>query len=411
MAVGNERMIVSLDIGTSKVVVLVAEVYDSGDIQIKGMGTHPSTGLRKGVVVNIETTVNAINKAIAEAEIMAGCQIHSVYAGIAGGHIHSVNSHGIVAVKEREVTEADISRVIDAAQAVVVPADKRTLHTLPQEYVIDEQDGIREPVGMVGVRLEAWVHLVTCASNAAHNIERCINRCNLGVSGIILEQLASSYAVLTEDEKELGVCLVDIGGGTTDIAVFTKGSIRHTATIPVAGDHVTNDIAIALRLPAHEAEEIKIKYARVVSKLVGNKEVIRVSGIGEKSFYEVSRQFLEEVVEPRYEEIFELIWQELVQNGFEDLVVSGVVLTGGTSKMEGAVKLAESVFKIPVRLGAPLETMGMQDVLNNPIYATAVGLLQYGYNLQSDKKIIQGIDKSKAEGKLRRLQQWFQNNF
>jgi len=411
MTVSKERMIVSLDIGTSKVVVLVAEVSKSGNITIKGMGTHPSTGLRKGVVVNIEQTVNAINEAVNEAEEMAGCAIHSVYVGIAGSHIHSLNSHGIVAVKEKEVTHTDIARVVDAAQAVVIPADKQTLHTLPQEYAIDEQEGVRDPIGMAGVRLEAWVHLVTCAANAAQNIERCINRCNLEVDGIVLEQLASSYAVLTEDEKELGVCLVDIGGGTTDIAVFTKGSIRYTAAIPVAGDHVTNDITIALRIPAHQAEEIKIKYACAASKLVGNRDTIKIPGSDEKSSHEVSRRFLVEVVEPRYEEIFALIRQELIRSGFEDLVVSGIVLTGGTSKMEGAILLAESVFKIPVRLGVPRETLGMDAVLSNPIYATGVGLLQYGYNLQNDSCIVGSSEKKHAEGRFRRLQRWFQNNF
>ena len=411
MAVGGkERMIVSLDIGTSKVVALVAEVSESGGIRIKGMGTHPSSGLRKGVVINIEATVRAISKAIAEAELMAGCQIHSVYVGIAGGHIHSLSSHGIVAVREHEVTVADIERVVDAAQAVVIPADKRILHTLPQEYIIDDQDGVRDPLGMTGVRLEAWTHLITCAVNAAENIERCINRCHLDMDGIVLEQLASSYSVLTDDEKELGVCLVDIGGGTTDIAVFSKGSIRHTAAIPVAGDHVTSDIAVALRISAHYAEEIKIKYACATSRLVSKKEMIKLSGNGDWPSHEISRRFLVDVVEPRYQEIFALIYQELTESGFKDKIVAGVVITGGTSKMEGAVALAGTVFGMPVRLGVPRGTSGMEEVLSNPIYATGVGLLQYGCQMQNDNGAVVGA-KKQIEGKLRRLQRWFQDNF
>ncbi|NLY58752.1 MAG: cell division protein FtsA, partial [Gammaproteobacteria bacterium] len=306
----GSRMIVGLDIGTSKVVALVGEIGADGELEIVGIGSHPSRGMKKGVVVNIESTVQSIQRAIEEAELMAGCQIHSVYAGIAGNHIRSMNSHGIVAIREGEVVQADIDRVLDAAQAVAIPADQKVLHILPQEYVIDNQEGVREPRGMSGVRLEAKVHLVTCAMNAVQNIEKCIRRCGLEVEDVILEQLASSYSVLTEDEKELGVCMVDIGGGTTDIAIFTEGAIRHTAVIPIAGDQVTNDIAMALRTPTQHAEEIKIRYACALAKLAGPEETIKVPSVGERPPRDLSRQALAEVVEPRYDELFTLIQAE-----------------------------------------------------------------------------------------------------
>jgi cell division protein FtsA len=386
----DRSRIVGLDIGTSKVVALVGEVDADGNLEIIGIGTHKSTGLRKGVVVNIESTVQSIQRAIEEAELMAGCQIHSVYAGIAGSHIRSLNSHGIVAIRDREVQAADVERVIDAAQAVAIPADQKVLHILPQEYIIDNQEGVREPLGMSGVRLEAKVHLVTCAVNAVQNIEKCIRRCGLEVDDIILEQLASSYSVLTDDEKELGVCLVDIGGGTTDIAVFTEGSIKHTAVIPIAGDQVTNDIAMALRTPTPFAEEIKIKYACALTQLARADEIIKVPGVGERISRELSRQALAEVVEPRYDELFTLIQAELRRSGFEDLVAAGIVLTGGTARIEGAVELAEEIFHMPVRVGAPANVKGLGDIVKNPIYATGVGLLQYGIKQQKDGK--PGVD-------------------
>src|SRR5690554_1848961 len=351
----GSRMIVGLDIGTSKVVALVGEIGTDGELEIVGIGSHPSRGMKKGVVVNIESTVQSIQRAIEEAELMAGCQIHSVYAGIAGNHIRSMNSHGIVAIREGEVVQADIDRVLDAAQAVAIPADQKVLHILPQEYVIDNQEGVREPRGMSGVRLEAKVHLVTCAMNAVQNIEKCIRRCGLEVEDVILEQLASSYAVLTEDEKELGVCMVDIGGGTTDLAIFTEGAIRHTAVIPIAGDQVTNDIAVALRTPTQHAEEIKVKYACALSQLASAEETIEVPSVGERAPRRLSRQTLAEVVEPRYEELMNLIQAELRRSGFEDMIAAGIVLTGGTAKMEGAVELAEEIFHMPVRLGVPQE--------------------------------------------------------
>ncbi|MGI9323263.1 MAG: cell division protein FtsA [Pseudomonadales bacterium] len=384
----NSRMIVGLDIGTSKVVAIVAEIGEGGMVEIVGLGSHPSRGLKKGVVVNIESTVQSIQRAVEEAELMAGCQVHSVYVGMAGSHIRSLNSHGIVAIRDKEVFQPDVDRVIDAAQAVAIPADQKILHILPQEFVIDMQEGIKEPLGMSGVRLEAKVHLVTCAVNAAQNIEKCIRRCGLEVEEIILEQLASGYAVLTDDEKELGVCLVDIGGGTADIAVFTEGAIRHTAVIPIAGDQVTNDIAMALRTPTKDAEEIKIKYACALASLAGENETIKVPSAGDRADRELSRQALAEVVEPRYDELFTLIQAELRRSGCEKLIAAGIVLTGGTAKMEGAVDLAEEIFHAPVSLGKPQNVMGLADIVRNPIYSTAVGLLQYGAKQQSDRLIL-----------------------
>ena len=400
------KLIVGLDIGTSKVVAIVGEAGADGELKVVGLGSHPSRGLKKGMVVDIESTVQSIQRAVEEAERMAGCQVHSVYAGIAGSHIRSLNSHGIVAIRDREVFQHDLERVIDAARAVAIPADQKILHILPQEYVIDSQEGIKEPLGMSGVRLEAKVHLVTCAVNAAQNIEKCIRRCGLDVDDIILEQLASSYSVLTDDERELGVCIVDIGGGTTDIAIFTEGAIRHTGVIPIAGDQVTNDIAMALRTPTQYAEEIKIKYACALAQLAGADQTIRVPGVGERSSRELSRQALAEVVEPRYDELFTLVQAEIRRSGFEESLGAGIVLTGGTSRMEGAVELAEEIFHMPVRLGVPAGVQGMLDIVRNPIYATAVGLLLFGQKQQGA-----GIVRdSSSRGLLRKLKQWMQGN-
>lgn len=372
------NMVVGLDIGTSKVVAIVGQPTDDGGIEIAGIGSHPSHGMKKGVVINIESTVQSIQRAIEEAELMAGCDIHSVYVGIAGSHISSMNSDGVVAIKEREVTPYDIERVIDSARARAVSEGQRILHVLPQEYAIDSQEGIREPLGMSGVRLEARVHLVTAALNAVQNIEKCVRRCGLEVDDIILEQLASSYACLTDDERELGVCMVDIGGGTTDMAVFTEGAIRHTAVIPIAGDQVTNDIAMALRTPTQYAEDIKVKYACALTHLASSDDIIRVPGVGERAPRELSRQELAQVVEPRYEELFTLVREELRRSGYEDLVAAGIVLTGGTSRMEGVVELAEEIFHMPVRIAVPQNVRGLADVVRNPIYSTGVGLLLYG---------------------------------
>ena len=380
------NMIVGLDIGTSKVVAIVGEVDSDGGLNIVGIGRHKSRGLKKGTVVNIESTVQSIQRAVEEAELMAGCQIHSVYAGIAGKHIRSMNSHGIVAIRDKEVYPADIERVIDAAQAVAIPADQKVLHILPQEYIIDSQEGVKEPLGMSGVRLEAKVHLVTCATNAAQNIEKCIRRCGLETDEIILEQLASSYSVLTEDEKELGVCLIDIGGGTTDIAIFTEGAIRHTGVIPIAGDQVTNDIAMALRTPTENAEELKIKYACALSQLASPDEMIKVPSVGDRPSRELSRRALADVVEPRYDELFHLIQAELRHSGFEDMLAAGLVFTGGTSKMEGVAELAEEIFHMPVRIGMPYEVSGLVDIVRNPTYSTGVGLLMYGLKQHQHKQ-------------------------
>jgi cell division protein FtsA len=413
MAQSNEnRMIVGLDIGTSKVVAIVGEISAEGEIEIVGIGSHRSSGLKKGVVVNIESTVQSIQRAIEEAELMAGCQIHSVYAGIAGSHIRSMNSHGIVAIKDREVRNQDVDRVIDAAQAVAIPADQKILHILPQEFLIDEQEGVKEPLGMSGVRLEAKVHLVTGAVNAAQNIEKCIRRCGLEVEDIILEQLASSYSVLTDDEKELGVCMVDIGGGTTDIAIFTEGSIRHTGVIPIAGDQVTNDIAMALRTPTPHAEDIKIKYACALAKMAGVEETIKVPSVGDRDPRDLSRQALAEVVEPRYDELFTLVQAELRRSGFEDLCAAGIVLTGGTAKMEGVVHLAEEIFHMPVRLGTPQNIRGLTDIVNNPIYSTGVGLLQYAVNHQREGRPSNSyVSNEPTNTWWDKVKVWFQGNF
>ncbi|MCG6900103.1 MAG: cell division protein FtsA, partial [Gammaproteobacteria bacterium] len=365
---------------------------------------------KKGVVVNIESTVHSIQRAVEEAELMAGCQIHSVYAGIAGSHIRSLNSHGIVAIRDKEVTAGDIERVIDAARAVAIPADQKILHILPQEFVIDNQGGIREPVGMSGVRLEAKVHMVTGAVSAAQNIIKCVRRCGLEVDDIILEQLASSYSVLTDDEKELGVCIVDIGGGTTDIAVFTEGAIRHTAVIPIAGDQVTNDIAVALRTPTQHAEEIKIKYACALTQMASAEESIEVPSVGDRATRRLARHTLAEVVEPRYEELLTLIQAELRRSGFEDLIAAGIVLTGGSAKIEGLVDLAEEVFHMPVRLGVPQYVTGLVDVVRNPIYATGVGLLLFGHHNRDQRSGDIGLGKG-VRSVWERMKGWFHGNF
>jgi cell division protein FtsA len=406
----DRRLIVGLDIGTSKVVAMVGEITEDGRIHIVGLGSHPSLGLKRGVVVNIEATVNSIQRAVEEAELMAGCQIHSAYTGIAGSHIRSLNSHGIVAIKNREVTQADIDRVMDAAKAVAIPADQRILHVLPQEFIIDHQGGIRDPIGMSGVRLEARVHLVTGAVSSAQNIVKCVRRCGLEVADISLEQLASSYAVLSDDEKELGVCLIDIGGGTTDVAIFTDGAIRHTAVIPVAGDQVTNDIAVALRTPTQSAEAIKLKYACALVSHAESEDAIEVPGVGDRTGKRLSRKALAEVVEPRYEELFKFVLNELHNSGYADRIAAGVVLTGGASKVESLVTLAESVFGMPVRLGVPQYVTGMSDVMSNPIYATSVGLLLHGlqqhYDPRQDHRMGPGI-----KGLWSKMRSWFQGNF
>ncbi len=409
----DDRLIVGLDIGTSKVLAIVGEIGANGQVEIIGVGHHPSRGLKKGVVVNIESTVLSIQRAIEEAELMAGCQINSVYAGIAGSHITSFNSHGIVAIKDKEVGQGDIDRVIEAARALAIPADQKVLHILPQEFIIDKQEGIREPIGMCGVRLEAKVHIVTGAVSAAQNIVKCVRRCGLEVDEIILEQLASSMAVLTEDERELGVCLVDIGGGTTDICVFTDGAIRHTAVIPIAGDQVTNDIAVALRTPMQHAEEIKKQYGCALTQLAQSDETIEVPSVGDRPPRTLARQTLTEVIEPRIEELYTLVAAELRRSGFEDLIGSGVVVTGGSAKLQGMVELAEEVFHMPVRLGIPQNIGGLTGVVENPMYSTGVGLVQFGAQHREGIGYTgsgAGVSDNLA-GIWQRMRNWFQGNF
>lgn len=405
----DKNLIVGLDIGTTKVAALVGEVAADGKLEIIGIGTQPSRGLKRGVVVNIEATVQSIQRALEEAELMAGCEIQSAYTGIAGSHIRSINSHGIVAIRDSEVGELDIDRVIDAAKAVAIPADQKILHILPQEFIIDNQEGIREPVGMSGVRLEAKVHIVTGAVSAAQNIVKCVQRCGLEVGDIILEQLASSHSVLTEDEKELGVCMIDIGGGTTDIAIFTEGAIRHTAVIPIAGDQVTNDIAVALRTPTNHAEEIKINHSSVFVNAAGP-DSIEVPSVAKRPPRHLSKKALAAVVGARYEELFTLVLAELKRSGFYDFIASGIVITGGAAKVDGVLELAESVFQMPVRLGLPQHVRGLKDVMQNPTYSTGVGLLLYGlqqrYDGNSDVVVGNGV-----KGIWTKMKNWFQGNF
>jgi cell division protein FtsA len=403
-------MLVGLDIGTSKIVAIVAEVLEDGQLNIVGMGHAPSRGLKRGMVVNIESTVQAIQRALEEAELMADCKIHEVFTGIAGSHIKSVNSHGMVAIKDREVTQMDIDRVIETARAVTIPPDHQVLHILTQEYSIDGQEGVREPLGMSGVRLEAKVHIVTGAVSAAQNVTKCVRRCGLEVSDLVLQPMASAIAVLSEDEKDLGVCLIDIGGGTTDLAVYANGAIRHTAVIPIAGDQITNDIAMALRTPTKEAEDIKIQHGVALVSLADPGQMIEVPGVGERGPRQMSRATLAEVVEPRVEELFQLVQQELRRSGFEEMLSSGIVLTGGASLMPGMAELAEEVFHMPVRIGVPKYVGGLSEVVKTPRFSTGVGLLLYG------KDQVQGSGSSKADTAgvgqlLSRMKAWFAGNF
>lgn len=374
----NGNIIVGLDIGTTKVVALVGEISDKGELNVVGMGSHLSLGIKKGVVVDIESTVLSIRRAVEDAEKDTGYKITSVYAGIAGSHVKSMNSSGAVSIRDGEVTRADVDRVIDSARAIAIPPDERILHVVPQEYTINSQNGVKEPLGMSGMRLEARAHLVTCAVNAMQDIEKCIKRCGLEIEQLVLEQLASSEAVLTPDERELGVCLVDVGGGTTDIAIFTQDALQYTGVIPVAGDQVTSDIATALRTPRKNADELKIRHGCALVQLTDPEENIEVPSVGDRDPRDLKLQNLAEVVEPRYEELFNLIQQALVDRGMKNLLAAGIVMTGGSSKMLGAMELAEEVFNEPVRIGASQNVRGRADITGNPIYSTAVGLLLYG---------------------------------
>lgn len=407
----EKNIITGLDIGTSKIIALIGEVSPDGRIEILGTGRHPSKGLKRGVVVDIEATVASIQRAVQEAELKAGCEVRTVFAGIAGSHIRSLNSHGIVAIKDQEVSQADVERVIDAAKAVAIPADQKILHVLPQEFIIDNQGSIREPIGMAGVRLETRVHIVTGAVSAAQNIIKCVRLCGLDVDDIILEQLASSHAVLTEDEKELGVCMIDIGGGTTDMAIFLGGAIQHTAVIPIAGDQVTNDIAMALRTPTKSAEELKVEHACALPELASASQMLEVSSVNDKPGRKISAKALAEVVSARYEELFTLVRDELRRSGFADRLAAGIVLTGGAANVLGAVELAELCFEMPVRIGCAQPLTGLAEAGNNPAYATSIGLLLHGLQQQYDGGYSVQISPDNRRSVWSRMKEWFQGNF
>lgn len=404
---GEENIIVGLDIGTTKICAVVGEV-SHGDINIIGTGTSPSIGLRKGVVVNIESTVESIKKAVEEAELMAGCEISSVYAGIAGGHITGFNSRGIVAIKGTEISQSDVDRVIDAARAVAIPMDREVIHVLPQEYIVDEQTGIQNPVGMAGVRLEAKIHIVTGAVTSAHNIVKCANRSGLDVCDIVLESLASGEAVLTSEEKELGTGLLDLGGGTSDLAIFSGKNIKHTFVLSLGGNNLTNDIAIGLRAPLIEAEKIKTKYGTCLSSTINSDETIEVPGMGGRDPRKLPRQILAEILEPRMEEIFTLVQREIYRAGMENAINSGIVITGGTALLDGIIDVAEGIFNLPTRLGRPSGISGLVDVVNNPMYATGVGLVLYGARMQPEKKF-RIRDKNIFNGIIGRMKKWFKD--
>ena len=402
-------LIVGLDIGTAKVTCMIAEARPDGRLNVVGLGTHPMSGLKRGVVVNIEATVDAISRVIQEVEVMADCKIRDVYTGIAGSHIKSFNSNGMVAIKDKEVSPMDVERVIEVARAMPIPAEQQILHILTQEFIIDGQGGVREPIGMSGVKLEVKVHIVTGAVSAAQNVVKCVRRCGLEVMDLILQPLASSLAVLTEDEKELGVCLVDIGGGTADIAVFTQGAIRHTAVLPVAGDQITNDIAMALRTPTSEAEEIKIRYGVAMHAMADPEEMIEVPGVGDRPPRSLSRQRLADVIEPRVSELFELVQAELRRSGYEELLSSGIVLTGGSSVMRGMVELGEEVFHLPVRVGSPQYDGGLADVVCQPYYATAMGLVLEGQAQR--RRGIMARETRNLRQVIGKMKSWFERNF
>ena len=405
MGQGQDNLVVGLDIGTTKICCVVGEAAGP-DINIIGIGTHPSVGLRKGVVVNIESTVESIKKAVEEAELMAGCEISSVYAGIAGGHITGFNSRGIVAIKGSEISTIDVERVIDAARAVAIPMDREVIHVLPQEYIVDDQSGIQNPVGMSGVRLEAKIHIVTGAVASAHNIVKCANRAGLDVCDIVLESLASGEAVLSQEEKQLGTALIDLGGGTSDLAIFAGQNIKHTFVLALGGDNLTNDIAVGLRAPLAEAEKIKKKYGSCLSANINSDDTIEVPGMGGRKSRKLSRQILGEILEPRMEEIFTLIKREIIRSEMENFITSGVVVTGGTSLLEGVSDIAEMMLGLPTRLGKPMGITGLTDVVNNPMYATAVGLVMYGARMDPVKKF-RIRDRNIFNSLIQQMRKWF----
>ena len=410
MVKDSKNLLVGLDIGTSKIVAIVAELTPEKRLNIVGLGVQPSRGLKKGVVVNIEATMASIQRVLEEAELMADCRIAEVYVGIAGSHIRSLNSSGMVAIKEKEVTQADIDRVVETAKAIAIPNDQQILHILPQEFIIDGQEDVREPLGMSGVRLEVKVHIVTGAVSAVENITKCVRRCGLEVKDVMLQPLASATAVLNDDENELGVCLMVLGGGTSDLAVFTGGAIRHTAVIPIAGDQVTNDVAMTLRTPTKDAEELKVRHGCALRQLADPNDIIEVPGVGDRGPRKLSRQMLAEVIEPRIEELYTLAQAELRRSGFEELLSSGIVLTGGTAMLTGMVELGEEVFHLPVRVGVPAYVGGLADVVRSPRYATAVGLLLDGRDefLRTEAARAQGGGLTNVA---QRMKQWFKANF
>ena len=405
-----KNLIVGLDVGTSKVVAVVAQVLPDGRHEVIGLGQHESKGLKKGVVVNIEATVESIQHALEEAEMMADCKIKNVYTGIADSHIRSQNSRGMVAIKDKEVTAADVARVIETAKAINISSDQQLLHTVPQEFIVDNQDDVREPIGMSGIRLEVKVHIVTGAVSAVQNIVKCVRRCGLEVSDLILQPMASAEAVLTLDEKELGVVLIDIGGGTTDVAIFSEGAIRHTVTIPIAGDQITNDIAMAIRTPTAEAEDIKIRYGVAKQVLADPAQTLEVPGLGDREPRTMSRQALAGVIEPRVEELFAFVHQVIRESGYEDVLSSGVVLTGGTSMMPGMIEMAEDIFLKPTRIGMPEYQGQLADVVRSPRYSTVLGLL-----LEAKKQYLRGHLVARQEGSakaiLQRLKEWIYGTF
>ena len=409
MSRDNKEIVVGLDIGTTKIVALVAEVSPEGRLNVIGMGSQDSRGLKKGVVVNIEDTVATISRVIQEVALMADCKVNDVYTGIAGSHIKSFNSDGMVAIKDKEVLPADVERVVETARAMPIPAEQEILHILTQEFVIDGQDGIREPIGMSGMRLEVRVHIVTGAISAAQNIVKCVRRCGLEVNDLVLQPLASSYAVLSEDEKDLGVCLVDIGGGTTDLAVWTQGAIRHTSVIPIAGDQITNDIAMALRTPTREAEDIKCKFGCALADLADPEDVIDVAGVDDRPSRKLSRRALADVIQPRVEELLELVQAELRRSGFDQVLSSGIVLTGGSSVMPGMIELGQEVFHMPVRLGIPKYTGALADVVQHPRFATACGLLLEAQTQR--KRGLKVREKRDVKQVFGRMKSWFEKNF
>ena len=405
----KRELIVGLDIGTSKIVAIVGELDVEGRLGVLGLGTQESTGLKRGMVINIEATVNSISRAIAEVEMMAGCKVREVYTGIAGSHIKSKDSTGMAVVREKEVTQLDVERAIEAANATSISADDQILHTLVQEFIVDGQDGVKEPIGMDARRLEVKVHLVTGAVTAVQNIVKCVHRCGLEVVDLVLQPLASGLAVLTDDEKDVGVCLVDIGGGTTDIAVFTQGAIRHTAVIPVAGDQITSDIGIALRTSTPDAEDIKIRYGVALQQLADPEEMIDVPGVGDRPSSQLSRQTLAGFVQPRIEQIYQMVREELVRSGYERLLRAGIVLTGGSAAMPGMVELGEEVFHNTVKLGLPRYEGSLRDIVRNPRYATAVGLLLEG--MAQKKRGLKAQGPATLRQTVARMRAWFGKNF